>query len=130
MQYELTTIIVCGYLKVRGLDIPEEDFKGRESEKNPFIKKAVEKKWQTLLERYDYDPNRDYRKDNLESERTDPNVNENQKERAEDIDDLNGEDWDREDTKAKLNEIVGALSKKPVFKGKNEEGKEHYNIVS
>lgn len=96
---------------------------GREDETNPFIKKAIHKKWQNLLERYDYDPNRDYRKDNLESERSDHNVAEGHRERIEDVDDMNGEDWDREDTKAKLNEIVGALSKKQAFKGKNEEGK-------
>jgi len=102
------------------VNIPKEDFMGRESESNPFIKKAVQKKWQNLLDRYDYDPARDYRI-NVQEPRANHNTTQNLKEKTEEIADFNEESWDREDTKARLNEIVGAMSKKPTFKGKNEE---------
>lgn len=116
--------LVLRYLRLKGTTIPKEDHMGRSAEANPFIQKAVQKKWKNLLDRYDYDPNRDYRKDTYETETTDHNVTQ-VKEKAEENEDMANESWDKEDTKAKLNEIVGK-SKRTAFKWKNEEGRSNY----
>lgn len=101
-------------------DILDKDL----AESNEFVKKALDKKWKNLLDRYDYDPNRDWRKTTHEDEPSENDIAQHIKEKPDDADNSEEEIWDREDTKAKLNEIVDARSRKTLYKNKNEEGKQ------
>jgi len=99
-----------------------------------FVKTALAKKWSSLKTKYDYDPVRDYRREKLELEQPDQSSTPRQKLAADEGSDVNTANWDSEDLKAKISEIVGARTKKakadlggngpkPIFRGKNEEGK-------
>lgn len=103
----------------------------RKSEPNVFVKKALQKKWQNLIDKYEYDPSKDYRKGPGLDEKDDENVRSNKKQYSkENIQDK--EMYDKEDVKAKLNEMGPSRFKKlndesqdkngPAFLRANEEG--------
>lgn len=105
----------------------------RRSEPNVFVKKALQKKWQNLMDRYEYDPSKDYRKDTVVEEKDEQNQATNKKQYSKENITYDKETYDREDVKAKLNEMGGSRYKKmaeesqdkngPTLFRANEEGK-------
>jgi len=102
------------------------------SETNGFVKSALDRKWSSLKSRYEYDPTRDYRRDTRDTEAGDSNPTPRPKLAVDEAEQLNKSDWDSEDLKAKINEIVVSRVQKakadfsisgqtPVYRGKNEE---------
>ena len=105
----------------------------RKNEQTEFVKRALEKKWQNLLEKYDYDPNSQFRKGSVEDDHSNDNNSGIQKVTIDDSDLEHKEAWDNEDLRAKLNEITGSTMKKSrkdfhvssikgTYKSKHDEG--------
>ncbi len=93
------------------------------TEQTGFVANALQKKWQTLKARYEYDPAQDYRRGALrETETGDSKCVLLLKLSAdEDGDkDKNKEICDSEDLKAKIIEIVGGS--RAMFRRKSEDG--------
>jgi len=102
------------------------------SETNGFVKGALDRKWSSLKSKYEYDPTRDYRRDTRDTETGDSNPTPRPKLAVDEAEQLNKANWDSEDLKAKISEIVVSRVQKakadfsisgqaPVYRGKNEE---------
>jgi len=130
------TDIADDYLRSRGI-VPktasQQNLHSRNnSESNGFVKGALEKKWTSLKSKYEYDPTRDYRRDTRDTETGDQNPTPRAKLAVDEADQINKANWDSEDLKAKINEIVTSRvqkakadfsisGQKPIYRGKNEE---------
>jgi len=123
------------YLRAKGI-VPQGSQKNlhsrNNSESNGFVKGALEKKWTSLKSKYEYDPTRDYRRENQNIEKGEQNPTPRPKLGGDEADDVNKANWDSEDLRAKISEIVSTRAQKaradflingqkPVFRGKNEE---------
>jgi len=127
------------YLKSKGVEVSRGSLNQihnrspSNSETMGFVKTALAKKWSSLKTKYQYDPDRDYRREQREIEQPDQNSTPRQKLAVDEGDDGNKANWDSEDLRAKISEIVGSRSKKikaeiPVvngpktlFRGRTEE---------
>lgn len=131
---KIKAFIASGYLEERGIKVELEDVENRATEQTGFIKKAVERKWQALQERYDYDPVRDYRRITFVTDTPAAHQVAKPKTDAENDDDMDKERLEREDLRVRLNEIASAelrkikgelsmASSNVQFKSRGEEGK-------
>lgn len=131
---QINIFIVIEYLNERGIKVELEDVENRIAEETGFIKKAIERKWQTLQDRYDYNPSRDYRRITFVTDTPASHQVAKPKADTENDDDMDKERLEREDLRVRLNEIASAelrkikgelsmASSSVQFQSKAEEGK-------